>query len=305
MLTKIVSGGQTGVDRAALDVAIAWGMDYGGWIPSDRSAEDGIIPARYTELKVTHRPESAYRTEQNVKDSDGTLILSPSDLVGGSLLTKQFAMDFGRPVLCVKLCDVCTQDQVEVVASWVKSNNISVLNIAGPRESEEIGVYEKSSYFMQRVLAYRDSPSGDMSLANTIFFEMHEHIRHWDNIRWLVPVWFTALIGGFVALVEMDFVSESKVLIFVAALLAAFVGYSSCVLLENLVKYHVKIIRLARERLFGLFISQRGLEYFEPMVSYDFEGDKIRDTATYLLVRLVRWGTVAVVAFMLFYVIVS
>ena len=98
----IVSGGQTGVDRAALDVAIAIGIGHGGWCPAGRLSEDGTIPSRY-DLQETDSPEYPVRTEKNVIDSDATLLLYEGRLKGGTLLTRRICVRHGKPDLVVRI----------------------------------------------------------------------------------------------------------------------------------------------------------------------------------------------------------
>jgi hypothetical protein len=146
---KIVSGGQTGVDRGALDAAIAAGVDHGGWCPRGRLAEDGRIPERYR-LVETDSPEYRVRTERNVHDSDATLILCRGVPAGGTGLTLQLAAQHGKPHLVVDLAD---PPPVEHVARWLASNRVETLNVAGPRESQSPGVAHESSAFVARLLA--------------------------------------------------------------------------------------------------------------------------------------------------------
>lgn len=146
-LQKIVSGGQTGADRAALDWAMAHGVDHEGWCPAGRRAEDGAIDGRYV-LRET--PTSGYlvRTEWNVRDSDGTVIFSLApDLSGGSLATFHLAERLGKPV--VHLSAAGGGDPAVVLRRFVKINGIEVLNVAGPRASGEPEVGE----FVGRVLS--------------------------------------------------------------------------------------------------------------------------------------------------------
>jgi len=137
MITQIVSGGQTGVDRAALDVALECGMACGGWCPKDRQAEDGPIPARYP---LHETPEAGYaqRTEWNVRDSDGTLVLTQGQPTGGTAMTVAIAARLGKPCL---ILDRDTQPSVDQVKAWVAQHHIRVLNVAGPRESTIPGMY--------------------------------------------------------------------------------------------------------------------------------------------------------------------
>jgi Circularly permutated YpsA SLOG family len=102
VLKKIISGGQTGVDQAALDVAISFGIDHGGWIPKGRRTEAGKLPDKYM---LKEMPTSSYpkRTEQNVIDSDGTLIISHGRLSVGSRLTNELANKHNRPCLHIDL----------------------------------------------------------------------------------------------------------------------------------------------------------------------------------------------------------
>lgn len=130
---KIVSGGQTGVDRAALDAAIKLGIPHGGWCPRGRLAEDGPIAAVY---QLLEHPSGDYsdRTQQNVVDSDATLILYKSRLSGGTALTNRLAKQLDKPLLRVRLD--CKIDFARI-ASWLRDNNVKVLNVAGPRGSSD------------------------------------------------------------------------------------------------------------------------------------------------------------------------
>jgi hypothetical protein len=149
MLEKIISGGQTGVDRAALDVALELGIACGGCCPKGRKAEDGPIDARYP---LTETPSRKYRerTEWNVRDSDGTLILATGELTGGTLLTKQYAQEMGKPIFRVDFED---PPRAEILWKQMREKTIRVLNIAGPRESTEPGVYAKARAFLDELLA--------------------------------------------------------------------------------------------------------------------------------------------------------
>lgn len=140
MVHRIVSGGQTGVDRAALDAAIRIGIDHGGWVPKGRKAEDGRIPGHYS-LCETETPNYAERTEKNVLDSDATLIVSRGPLKGGSRLTMILAMRYGKPWLHVDLASVPEHEGVGSVRSWLGANQVGVLNVAGPRAGNDSAIY--------------------------------------------------------------------------------------------------------------------------------------------------------------------
>lgn len=139
-VTRIVSGGQTGVDRAALDFAIANQIEHGGWCPRGRLAEDGPIPEFYR-LEETESSEYRVRTERNVVDSDGTLLLYRFRLSGGTLLTHRFAKQHQRPVCRVRLD---RSNPWLPVMEWLQDNDIQVLNVAGPRESSNPGIGDET-----------------------------------------------------------------------------------------------------------------------------------------------------------------
>lgn len=146
----IVSGGQTGVDRAALDAAIACGLGHGGWCPRGRLAEDGPIPHRY-QLRETRSTKYAVRTGKNVVDSDATLILCRGALSGGTELTARLALQHDRPCLVIDL--VGGGLDVEVVRRWLAAHRVGVLNVAGPRESTHAGIGQQAYDFLCRLLA--------------------------------------------------------------------------------------------------------------------------------------------------------
>jgi hypothetical protein len=149
---EVVSGGQTGVDRAALDTALELGLDCGGWCPRGRRAEDGPLSARYP-LRET--PSAAYpqRTEWNVRDSDATLVLHRGRLRGGTALTVRLARSLGRPVLAV---DLGTTAAAAAVQEWLVGERVRRLNVAGPRESEQPGIHAQAAAFLRQVLAPRE-----------------------------------------------------------------------------------------------------------------------------------------------------
>jgi hypothetical protein len=141
LVERIVSGGQTGADRAALDWAIANEVPYGGRCPKGRKAEDGVIDARY-QLRETASSAYSARTELNVRDSDGTVIISiAEELVGGSSQTAEFAAKRGRPCFHVSKGDGVHGAAVKL-RQFVNENKIRVLNVAGPRSSEEPAIGE-------------------------------------------------------------------------------------------------------------------------------------------------------------------
>jgi Circularly permutated YpsA SLOG family len=133
-LEKIVSGGQTGVDRGALDAALAAGFPCGGWCSADRAAEDGPIPARYP-LSPLARSGYRERTRQNVLDSDGTAILVHGVIGGGTLLTLNLCKREGKPHVVIDASKTSEVAAAAEIARFVEKHEIHALNAAGPRAS--------------------------------------------------------------------------------------------------------------------------------------------------------------------------
>lgn len=140
MLKKIISGGQTGADRAALDAAIRYNIPHGGAIPRGRRTEEGVLPGHYNlmELQSDSYP---VRTEQNVVDSDATVIFSHGPLSKGSLLTQKMAVRHNRPVLHLDLRLVDVMRAASLLVDFVRTQNVETLNIAGPRASGDPYIY--------------------------------------------------------------------------------------------------------------------------------------------------------------------
>ena len=151
---KIVSGGQTGVDRAALDVALQHGIDCGGWCPAGRLDEFGRIPDHYPvqELDAGGFTE---RTLQNVKDSDGTIIIYTGDLGGGTAQTLQFCGQLKRPCLSIDASNVSADRAAELIRDFIRDHEIKVLNLAGPRQSEWPNGYDYAFRALENFLVYR------------------------------------------------------------------------------------------------------------------------------------------------------
>ncbi len=135
-VAKIISGGQTGVDRGALDAALELGIPHGGWCPLGRRAEDGVIDPRY-QLSEDDSPRYESRTERNVVESDATLVFHRGPYTGGTSLTIRLAKSFGRPCLTV---DLGSQPSIAEIRDWLRRHHVQILNVAGPRESQQPGI---------------------------------------------------------------------------------------------------------------------------------------------------------------------
>ena len=148
LIDRLISGGQTGVDRAALAIALELGVPCGGWCPRGRRAEDGRIPARFPLQESTSR-NYAVRTRMNVEESDGTLILSRGELTGGTALTESIARQLGKPWFVI---DLVAEFDAQPVEEWIAENRIRTLNVAGPRESQQAGIFDQACEYLREFI---------------------------------------------------------------------------------------------------------------------------------------------------------
>jgi hypothetical protein len=147
---SFTSGGQTGVDRAALDFALSNDINCAGWCPHMREAEDGSIPVRYP-LSESYSPDPHVRTELNVLHSDGTLIIIVEDMDKGTQQAHDLARLHSKPVFVWRIGFNRNFDQFD---NWLIKNNIEILNIAGPRESSQPGIYSEALNTMDQLFDY-------------------------------------------------------------------------------------------------------------------------------------------------------
>lgn len=149
---KIISGGQTGVDRAALDVALRHGIESGGWCPAGRLDENGVIPERYP-VRELHGASSSERTRQNVIDSDATVIFCRGEPRGGTAETIRCCVKSQRPHIIIDASKAHVGDAAAALATLLRSHRVDVLNVAGPRASEWPGGYDYAAGVLERFLA--------------------------------------------------------------------------------------------------------------------------------------------------------
>ena len=147
-LKRIISGGQTGVDRGALDAALELGFDCGGCCPKGRLAEDGPIDGRYP-LQESASARYQDRTEQNVIDSDATLIITGGRLEGGTRLTMELALKHDKPCLVI---DLRRPTAITELQTQLSALDVKVLNVAGPRESKQPGIGLKAEQLVKQLL---------------------------------------------------------------------------------------------------------------------------------------------------------
>lgn len=161
-IEKIVSGGQTGVDRAGLDAAMEAGILVGGYCPKGRLAEDGLVPYKYPLTEMASRSYTA-RTEKNVVESDGTLILNVGSLTGGTKKTAEYAGKHAKPFLVIQLDE---QPAPDTVTQWLDRHDIFTLNVAGPRESKfPQGIYQQALLFLRAVLSELKNETSTRSIT--------------------------------------------------------------------------------------------------------------------------------------------
>lgn len=167
MVSKIISGGQTGADRAALDVAVKLGITHGGWIPKGRLAEDGVLDEKY-QLREMESAKYNLRTEQNVIDSNGTLIISHGPLTGGSEYTREIAIYHNRPWLHIDLNNTIAFQAAKKIRNWIAENEIKVLNVAGSRASKDPDIYKATTDILETAF-YLDLINETLPSAKSVF----------------------------------------------------------------------------------------------------------------------------------------
>jgi len=143
VIKKIISGGQTGADQAGLDVAIKHSIPHGGAIPKGRMTEDGVLPEQYNLIEMSTKSYPK-RTEKNVVDSDGTVIITHGTLAGGSLLTRKKCVHHEKPVFHLNMNKVDVDEAIVLLSGFIVDNGIEVLNVAGSRASKDALIYGKT-----------------------------------------------------------------------------------------------------------------------------------------------------------------
>jgi len=150
---KIISGGQTGADRAGLDAAIALGIDYGGSLPKGRLTEEGPLDYKYDRMIELESSSYPKRTLKNVMDSDATLLFTIGKIGGGTALTLKMAKQNNKPYLHINLESQSEDRIIQTIKAWLDKVKPNILNIAGSRESKSPGIYEKVCSILMRFLS--------------------------------------------------------------------------------------------------------------------------------------------------------
>lgn len=282
-IEKIISGGQTGADRAALDAALELGIEIGGFVPYGRLAEDGVISERYLNLIETESADTNQRTEANVRHSDATLILTHGPALGGTAYTKEILEREGRPFLHIDFNTTTMNVSAQRVRFWLNNNSIQTLNVAGPRSSEDPKIYYKTKKVLLSVLAtIADQETKYADIAITLYEQSLENFRHWDTVRWLVPNWYCTLAAAGIAVIPY-FVEHEEKLIYVrigAAFLSIF-GLLSLLLLSNLCRYHNNMLIKHKECIEFLLSNEAIKRALTVNLPFEFDSYTIFKTATF------------------------
>ena len=159
----IISGGQTGVDRAALDAAREFGLASGGYIPSGRWTEDGPLPDDYAGMIETGSPGPSARTKRNVRESDATLIITRGGCEGGTLLTSETARKGGKPFLVIDLAEIDHDRAIAAISEWLSQIAPAKLNVAGPRASKDPAIYDEAMAILLAVFSDLERPDGALT----------------------------------------------------------------------------------------------------------------------------------------------
>jgi Circularly permutated YpsA SLOG family len=162
MVRIIVSGGQTGVDRAAHDFAMKRAILCTGWCPKGRLAEDGVIPEHYP-LIETEEEGSEARTEANVSYSDGTLIIYDTSADDGTRYTMEMAYKHEKPFY---MHDTSKDVMPDIIAHWLRKFNVTILNIAGSKESHSPGIHGTSMSILEQLFSFLDLPEEERMIPD-------------------------------------------------------------------------------------------------------------------------------------------
>ena len=165
---RIVSGGQTGVDRAALDAARELGLPYGGFVPKGRWTEDGPLPDEYDHMIETEARHPSSRTRRNIRQSDATLVITRGEADGGTLLTLRKARDCGKPLLHVDLARTPPDRACLEIRGWLEAMPAGTLNVAGPRASKAPGLYEEARSLLLAAFGADAAGEGDRFAAEPV-----------------------------------------------------------------------------------------------------------------------------------------
>ena len=295
-LQKIISGGQTGVDRAALDYAISVSMPHGGKVPQGFWAEDGTIDRnKYSGLVETQVADPDFRTEQNVRESDGTLIITKGPPDRGTKETLRFIEELHKPSLLIDLAQSSLPNAILSVRSFLQKHEIKVLNIAGPRESQVLGgIYHQAFSFLAAALAPEATTH---STADSIQTACHLHaqalanFRHWDAIRWNSVAWLVSLIAVVATIFAQEHAPRPAIIGSVFAI-CALLGLIDLLLLWNLKSYHTSCMAELSGHIQRLVGNGPIADALQKALPFSFEGGFWK-TATVWLLLLVGLLTLA------------
>jgi hypothetical protein len=297
-LRRVVSGGQTGVDRAALDAARLFGVEIGGWAPAALWAEDGHVPSFYPLVPVPEREWQASveaRTVANVRDAHATLVIHTGAPSPGTELTVDAARKSGKPLREVRVTLPMSPGEIGSagadIAQWIETVPGTTLNVGGPRESEA-PLYWPARECLHHAFAILHArgllgsgAESDVATARFLRGEFLEVFRHWDIIRWQGPAWMSgivtiaaSLIAGSAPAAWADRVA-SPVFAGLAGLLMAFGGV--CVVLQsNLIVYHRRLQADLRTQLETLRLPADQRPALRSEMPFSFRGRRFWATAS-------------------------
>ena len=302
IIKKVISGGQSGIDRAALDAARMIGVETGGFAPVGLMAEDGPISADYGLTQVSeHNLEASLslRTRLNVLASDTTLILHALECDSpGTTLTLKTAESHAKPYRAFQLEATLPASGIETlarqIAEWLVMQPGSTLNIAGPRESEAglystaFGVLKTTFVYLKEANALTIESSSDFERGQSYRQELITLFTHWDNIRWQGPAWLTgsvAVVGSLLSSSEQDkWTSLTSHPLFLGITLSL-VGFSavSAILQANLISYHRYLQKAYHEHIATLLLSEQQRLFLLRRLPFTFAGFAVLKTASFWL----------------------
>lgn len=270
---SIISGGQTGSDRGAVDAAIDCGVNYCGWIPCGRRDESGIIPIQYKNFRETFSTDFLVRTKFNIIEADATIFFYHHEIIKGTHDAFIFVENVKSPYIEIDFEIIDVQEAGKRLYEWTKKNGFFRLNIAGARASDDVEIYAKTYAainLMLKCYGNGDTASINVDIVKHSYTETMVWCRHWDAIRWLVFAAIIAAIGAAMYAKPISIYNFFNVNITINCLICLSLGVFAMYLFRNLKLYHIENIKRHNGIVNSLLCSEQYKKIFIIDLPFEF-----------------------------------
>ena len=302
-LKSIVTGGQTGVDIAAVKAAVEYGIPYYGWVPKGyRNETESIDPYLRSGFFESDSESFESRTERNVIIGEATLVLFEKDKDEGTILTKSFSEKHKKKYREIDIRGQETIDVAYEISEWLTNEQIEILNVAGPRESNSPQIEQRAQEIFRILFSLIQQPSGNFfEIAKLSHERFLNNFRHWDIIRWLIPAWFiTLLVGAGICQITLCSSEAYQSLscchkFFVQVAVTSFVLIFAVifqVLLCRLKTYHIREWNDFQDTIMNLPLGKTEKTVLTRKLPFSFDDKGYIKTATFWFTVLI-WACVA------------